>query len=80
MRIRTLQLVEDSNELTATELEGYDLVTPYTVRAPKEIRIAKRVVAIARVDRIPAGVEIDLPDRQAKNLIALGLAEVVDPA
>lgn len=80
MRIRTLQLVEDSNEFTAAELKGFDLVTPYTIGRPKEVKLAGLVVGLARVDRIPQNVEIDLPDRQALNLLEHGYAERVDPA
>ena len=76
MKIRTLDVVEDSNEFFVDELEGLPLVTPYTIGG-KERKIAGQVVALARVDRFPKGAEVDVPTRQAEHLIALGLAELV---
>ncbi len=74
MRIRTLQLVEDSNQFQPAELDGVD-AHPWTV-AVKELKVAG-ITVVQRVDRIPKGAEVDLPTRQAEQLIALGLAEAV---
>jgi len=76
-RIRTLDLVEDSNQFTLAELEGTSAVTPWTTSS-KEIKLADEVVGIARVDRIPKGTELDVPNRQGDALIGLGLAALVE--
>lgn len=78
MRIRTLDLVEDSNRFTLAQLEGCPQVTPYTVPgSARPILVDGELVGVARVDRFPRDIEIDLPPKQALALINKGLAEPV---
>lgn len=75
-KIRLLDTVEDSNEFTAEDLRGVPAVTDFTIGG-KELKVAGQVVGLARVDRFPKGVVVEVPQRQADNLIGLGFAELV---
>ncbi len=75
-KIRLLDLVEDSNEFTAEDLRGVPALTPWTVGG-REIKVGGNVVGMMRVDRFPKGAEVEVPQPQADNLIALGLAELI---
>jgi len=69
-RVKIHDRVEDSNEFAAGT-PGTDPIPDVTIghRAKK--------FSIARIDKFPAGWTGDLPDAQAENLIALGLAEAL---
>lgn len=75
-KIRLLDTVEDSNEFTAEDLRGVPAVTDFTIGG-KELKVAGQVVGLARVDRFPKGAEVEVPQPQADNLVALGLAELI---
>lgn len=77
-KVKMLDTVEDSNvfrpdELDGTESHPFILAQSLRTEGTGEDAI---VIAVNRVDKIPAGVVIDLPSRQAANLVKLGFAEV----
>lgn len=76
-KVKMLDTVEDSNVFRPDELEGVP-PNPYTL--PKGETLRKEgdlVIAVTRVDKIPADAVIELPTRQAEQLVKLGYAEVV---
>lgn len=77
MRVVMLDSVEDANEFTAAEMGSVPhILEGFTLRATS-IVVSDTVVGLYRVDKIAAGAEVDLPVKQAENLIRLGLARVV---
>lgn len=76
MRIKLLQKVEDANEFTTAELAGLSPELEHSITV-SPITVGSTVVGIYRVDKIPEGAEVDVPVKQAENLMALGLATLV---
>ena len=74
-RVKMLDTVEDSNVFRPDELEGVNL-HPYVLKQT-ERKEDTLVLAINRVDKIPADAVVDLPNRQAERLVSLGFAELV---
>lgn len=74
-KVKMLDTVEDSNVFRPDELEGVP-PNPYTL-AVTERKEGDFLISVTRVDKIPVDAEVELPTRQATQLVNLGLAEVV---
>ncbi len=72
--VKMLDTVEDSNVFLPSELEGVS--DHQWILAENERREGDLLLAVNRVDKIPEGVVVNLPTKQANNLIALGYAEL----